>query len=89
MENRRPVASFHIFKTILEEVLLSSSITNCRDSIEVLTMTIITLANDDSEHTAPITSMDALIIGTGPAGAALAAFLANYGVFTIIDAAFA
>lgn len=52
-------------------------------------MTIITLANGDSEHTAPITSMDALIIDTGPAGAALAAFLANYGVFTIIDTAFA
>ncbi|KAK9856564.1 hypothetical protein MYU51_000279 [Penicillium brevicompactum] len=42
-------------------------------------MTIITLANGDGEHTAPIASMDALIIGTGPAGAALAAFLANYG----------
>lgn len=52
-------------------------------------MAIIKLANGDSEHATPINSMDALIIGTGPAGAALAAFLANYGMFTMADTEYA
>ncbi|CAG8060608.1 unnamed protein product [Penicillium salamii] len=43
-------------------------------------MAIFQLANGDGGNTASVTSMDALIIGTGPAGAALAAFLANYRI---------
>jgi alkyl hydroperoxide reductase subunit AhpF len=42
-------------------------------------MAIIQLASSENSHTAPATAMDVLIVGTGPAGAALAAFLANYG----------
>lgn len=46
-------------------------------------MAIFQLANGDSEHTTTV--MDVLIVGTGPAGAALAAFLANYGMFILHD----
>ena len=47
-------------------------------------MAIFHLATGDRGHTGPVTSMDVLIVGTGPAGAALAAFLANYGMFKLI-----
>jgi hypothetical protein len=49
----------------------------------ILTMAIYHLANSDSGHTVPVTSIDVLIVGTGPAGAALAAFLANYGMLDL------
>jgi hypothetical protein len=51
-------------------------------SLPISTMAIFQLANGENKHAAPVTSMDVLIVGTGPAGAALAAFLANYGMIS-------
>jgi alkyl hydroperoxide reductase subunit AhpF len=49
-------------------------------------MTIVQLPNGDSGHKpTPITSTDILIIGTGPAGASLACFLAYYGIFNMMS----
>ncbi|KAJ6071338.1 hypothetical protein N7499_009352 [Penicillium canescens] len=51
-------------------------------------MTIVQLPNGDSGHKhTSITSTDALIIGTGPAGASLACFLAYYGIRGIMISA--
>ena len=51
-------------------------------------MTIVKLSNGDSGHYASartgITSTDVLIVGTGPAGASLACFLASYGEWDLI-----
>jgi hypothetical protein len=47
-------------------------------------MTIVNLSNGDGSQKSPaITTTDVLIIGTGPAGASLACFLASYGWFHI------
>ncbi|KAJ5279269.1 hypothetical protein N7478_004641 [Penicillium angulare] len=45
-------------------------------------MTIVKLSNDDGAHyeKKSVTCTDILIIGTGPAGASLACFLASYGI---------
>lgn len=45
-------------------------------------MTRITLENGYSSHSMPNIVTDALIIGTGPAGGALASFLASHGKST-------
>ncbi|KAJ5397894.1 hypothetical protein N7509_006007 [Penicillium cosmopolitanum] len=44
-------------------------------------MTIVNLSNGDGSQKPPsVTTTDVLIIGTGPAGASLACFLASYGI---------
>ncbi|KAJ5527093.1 hypothetical protein N7513_011252 [Penicillium frequentans] len=52
-------------------------------------MAIIKLANGDGTHRKPasVTSTDVLIVGTGPAGASLACFLASYGIRGIMISA--
>ncbi|KAJ5713467.1 uncharacterized protein N7483_010648 [Penicillium malachiteum] len=52
-------------------------------------MTIVKLSNGNTSRPkeAPITSTDVLIIGTGPAGASLACFLASYGIQGIMISA--
>lgn len=48
-------------------------------------MTIVNLSNGDGSQKPPsVTTTDVLIIGTGPAGASLACFLASYGEFYIL-----
>lgn len=51
-------------------------------------MTIVQLSNGDGGHYASartsITSTDVLIVGTGPAGASLACFLASYGEWDLL-----
>lgn len=50
-------------------------------------MAIIKLSNGDGTHRkpAPVTSTDVLIVGTGPAGASLACFLASYGELQLMS----
>lgn len=47
-------------------------------------MTKITWENGHGSHSMPNAVTDALIIGTGPAGGALASFLASHGKYTAI-----
>jgi alkyl hydroperoxide reductase subunit AhpF len=48
-------------------------------------MTIVRLPNGNTgDNPTFITSTDALIIGTGPAGASLACFLAYYGILNMM-----
>lgn len=51
-------------------------------------MTRVTLENSYGSHKVPDIVTDALVIGTGPAGGALASFLVSHGKSTTVQSEF-